>query len=78
MAADEEQISNDSAQNLFTKAKNQNALKLVKEEYFLDKMPQSSINQIRSPTTLITSDSDSINSTCGDESQNLQTQMVEF
>ena len=61
MIAEEESIS-DAAKSLFLRAKTQNALKLVKEEYFLDKMPKSSAHLMKSP-----SDSNSTNSTCGDE-----------
>ena len=45
-------------------------------------MPQYSVNQIKSPATFLASDSDSINSTCGDEELNMQaynqSQIVEF
>ena len=79
MMSDDDSIKSETAQSLFTKAKNQNALKLAKEEYFLDKMPHNTVNQIMSPTTLITSDSDSINSACGDDEFNMHaSQMVEY
>ena len=77
--SDDDSIKSETAQSLFMKAKNQNALKLAKEVYFLDKMPYNTVSQIMSPTTLITSDSESINSACGDEELNNQaSQMVEY
>ena len=42
MMVEEESISSDTPESLLLKAKTQNALKLVKEEYFLDKMPKNS------------------------------------
>ena len=46
----------------YRRAKELNTLKLIKEEYFIDKMPKSSLNTIKN-----ISDSNSTNSTCGEE-----------
>ena len=52
----------DQATMLYRRAKELNTLKLIKEEYFIDKMPKSSLNTIKN-----ISDSNSTNSTCGEE-----------